>query len=75
MEMYLRSLSFLKAEGYGLIKCIFTSPTSRRAAFKLGFEPCGRVDYKDVVGKDGKFVFPQEKLTDEHYALAMIKTL
>lgn len=74
-EMYKRSLVLLKAEGLKIVKSTFTSPFSRAAVRRLGFEEICRVDWKDVKDKEGNFVFDHSQLTDEDYGAVMIKQL
>lgn len=74
-ELYKRSFSFLAAEGFTMVKSVFTSPYSRAAAMKLGFEEVHRLYFKDVMNPDGKPMFSQCELTDEHYGALLCKKL
>ncbi len=74
-ELYKRSFAFLAAEGFVMVKSVFTSPFSRSAALKLGFEELYRLDYKDAIDTNGTPVFAQCKLTEEHYGALMCKKL
>lgn len=74
-EMYKRTLTLLKAEGVKVVKSTFTSPYSRAAVKRLGFEELCRVNWRDVKDKEGNFVFDHSQLTDEHYGAVMVKQL
>lgn len=75
MEMYQRSLKFLKAQGFQLVECIFTSSSTRRTASKLGFEEIARIYYKDVVDENGEPIFRKDEIKPDHYAASMVKSL
>ncbi|CAL8091599.1 unnamed protein product [Orchesella dallaii] len=72
-ELYRRSMELFKVEGIKLAKSVFTSPFSRAAVKRLGFEEICRVDYKTMKDKDGNPVFDPSQLTDEHFGAVMVK--
>lgn len=74
-ELYRRSLIFLAAEGFKMAKSIFTSPYSRAAARRLGFEEVYRIHYRDILDDDGNPIFAGYELTDEHYGAVLCKLL
>lgn len=75
--MYQRSIKLLQSLGIKVVKCIFTSPSSRHLAKKLGFEEICRINFKDLKDSNGKDVFADrmDLLSSEHYAAAMVKGL
>jgi GNAT superfamily N-acetyltransferase len=75
MELYIRSISFLRAEGFKLIKCILTNPTTRRAGTRLGFETYYKLDYKLLTDRNGELLFPRDKVTEYHFATIALKHL
>lgn len=74
-EMYVRNLKFLKAEGFKLAKSLFTSPFTRAAVVKLGFEEVCRIDYRDLYDENGELAFDPNNLTSEHFAAVMVKRI
>ncbi|ODM99611.1 hypothetical protein Ocin01_07069 [Orchesella cincta] len=75
-EFYNRSINFLKAEGFKHALVVVTSPHTKAATLKRGFEQQSRLDYDKFMDFDGKTpVFKKEDLTPEDFALVMLKTL
>ncbi|CAL8111121.1 unnamed protein product [Orchesella dallaii] len=75
-EFYDRSINFLTAEGFKHALVVVTSPYTRKATIKRGFEQQSRIDYENFLDFDEKTpVFKKEDLTSEHYAMVMLKTL
>ncbi len=76
MELYTRSLTFLKAKGFKLVKCIFTNPSTRKSGVKLGFNEFYKIDYRSLKDKNGSYVFTKDKLLNqEHFAVISLKLL
>lgn len=65
----------MAAEGFTMTKSVFTSPYSRAAAMKLGFEEVHRLYFKDAMNPDGNPIFSQYELTDEHYGALLCKKI
>lgn len=74
-ELYRLSLILIKAVGLKVVKSTFTSPYTRAAVKKLGFQELSRVTYKGLKDSQGNLIFDQSKLTDEHFAALMVKVL
>ncbi|CAG7724842.1 unnamed protein product [Allacma fusca] len=73
-EMYRRAVELARAEGFFLAKACFSSPYSRAAAAKVGFEEVARITYFDVTDENGKPVIPgavddQQVITQGIYIL------
>ncbi|CAL8091605.1 unnamed protein product [Orchesella dallaii] len=74
-ELYKRAINFLTAEGFKMVKSVFTSPYSRAGIKNLGFEEVNRLYYKDLKDENGNPVFDTSKLDSESYAALMVKLL
>ncbi|CAG7733619.1 unnamed protein product [Allacma fusca] len=64
-EMYRRAVDLARAEGFFLAKACFSSPYSRAAALKVGFQEVARITYSDVKDENGKPVIPGA-MDDQH---------
>ena len=58
MELYERSVALLKSHGFPYVKCIFSSPYSRRNGKKLGFEELLKVRVLDFKTENGGTMLP-----------------
>jgi GNAT superfamily N-acetyltransferase len=57
-EMYERSVSLLRAQGFPLVKSSFTSPITRKIATKMGFKELARLYLLDETDEFGLPAFP-----------------
>ncbi|CAG7824551.1 unnamed protein product [Allacma fusca] len=57
-ELYKRSINLAKEKGLPLVKCIFSSPYSRKAGANLGFQELGSVRGTEAVDENGEKIFP-----------------
>lgn len=73
--MYRRSLILFKEVGLKLAMSIVTSPFTRAALKKHGFEEINRINYKGLKDQQENLIFDQSKLTDEHFAAIMVKVI
>ena len=64
MELYNRSLTLLRANGFTHLKIVFTSAFSRRNAEKLGFVELARKRFVDFVDENGQQVLPNAEPDD-----------
>lgn len=74
-ELYDRSIKFLQAEGFKHALVVVTSPYTKQATKKRGFEQVARMDYDEITDHEGKPAFNKEDLNEDHFALAMLKRL
>ena len=58
MELYDRSVALLKSNGFPYVKCIFSSPYSRRNGKKLGFEELLEKRVLDFTNEKGETLLP-----------------
>ena len=72
LELYKRSTVLLRSCGLTHLKCIFSSPYTRRNGEKLGFEELSRKKLIDFTGADGKKLFPSAG-EDEVATLGVLK--
>ncbi|CAG7819229.1 unnamed protein product [Allacma fusca] len=57
-ELYKRSVHLAKERGLPLIKCVFSSPYSRKAGANLGFEELSSFNFTDALDENGKKFLP-----------------
>lgn len=74
-EFYDRSIKFLRAEGYKHALVAVTSPYTKQATKKRGFEQASRMDYEELTDLEGNPAFKKEDLNEDHFALVMMKVL
>jgi len=74
-EFYTRSIAFLKKIGFTNVIVIVSSPYTRMATSKLGFQELSCLNYKDVIGYDGKPMFFKGQLNEEHFACCKFKRI
>lgn len=74
-ELYDRSIKFLQAEGFKHTLVVVTSPYTKQATKKRGFEQVARMDYDEITDHEESPVFNKEDLNEDHFALVMVKRL
>jgi len=58
LEMYTRTLAFLKEQNFPAVRCLFSSPGAQAIGTKLEFTELGRMELKEHVDEKGETVFP-----------------
>jgi len=73
-EIYRRTIPFLKAKGFTVLRSAFSSAATRAIGAKLGFVELGRLYFKDHQDENGEQIFPgtrdvEDYTTDVAFAL------
>ena len=74
-ELFRRSFDIFKKNGDSIIKCMASSPFTRKLAASLNFEELGCWKFSEAMDEDGNPIFPNLSESDDGIAVLTVLKL